>query len=690
MSYADIVQGARRPPPARAPPLPILPPSTSSSSVVVVVVPTTATTPTTPAVGLQPRSYASALRGTSSPPPQPTPPPSPPPPSPPAVTAAAAEEMPSPPPPALETVVSIDLPAVPAPVPAPTPATEGAPNAHLWHDPYTWDTVVRCGGQGWLVHRHVLAGMSKWLDENLPHATLDGEPGFWSPNPVSWHPGRLEAIFHFMYHEDYPTGHYDPDNPSRMTPITDNVAHYVCGAAVLCRSMMDEAVRRIDKARAEIVQQLPVVQQNSRMFDKFEHGFRMALINMYAEPNQPLLRDLRIVVGKLVADIFHVVLQSPAWSTKYERHWGILRVRAVADHKWLYQAGLCEKNAVIMHGFEQMSILWQNHRGEGWQPAVDIMFPENLAYTLPRPPPPSTQQSTRRATRAIPIVSPDGTVTARPGTTVPRGMSRGGRGGRGRGAPSGLVEPAPQPARGKGKGKQKEKTETQASENLEAGPSEQSGSSSTSQVTQTTTTSRTTTEAGPSSAAARDDTARRAYWENITAQYNEPTMWMNMAPPSTLRARRRSSPARPSSSSSALSARAEPFLPGESSLHPAAAGPSSYHEDNPTNLPPGTDTATSDAYLNDPARQDELYGPSNNEPPTSQARPTTAGESSRQRDIATPAEGESSRFPDEAAQMTQALMSFYIGERENSGEICTRLPGPPASESEYDDDEGDD
>jgi hypothetical protein len=431
--------------------------------------------------------------------------------------------------------------------------------------------------------------------------------------------------------------------------------------------MMDMALNRIEAARPEIVKELPTIQR--ARLDDFEYHIRMALINLYAEPNQPLLRDLRIVVGKLVAACLHIILQSPAWHTKYEKLWGILRVRVVADHKWLYQAGLCGRNPVIMHGFEHMSILWANHRGEGWQPAVDVMFPLNLVDTLPKPPPPSTPQNKKKTSKAVPIIGPGGTVAPR-SSTMPRGR------GRGRGAPTGLVEPAPQPARGKGKQNKK----TQAIEN--AGVIEEAVSSSTSKATPATT-SEATTEAGPSSTRTRDDSftaddAWIAYWANITAQYALPPLILNLHPPSVERARRSPSPTRPSSSSSALSAVAEPFLPTESV---PSAGSSIIHRDS----------LISTEYLESPTRLAELYGTDDDEPSSKQdkgkgkevAGSATPGSSSKQSESVESTSGQSDQ-EETTAEMTLDLSSLDIGKKDDDDD--TR-PSAPSSHESHDEDD---
>lgn len=373
-----------------------------------------------------------------------------------------------------------------------------------------------------------------------------------------------------------------------------DVAHYIAGAAVIGRPMMDYALDRIEEATVEIVKKLPTLRHAN--LESFEYGIRMALINMYAEPDQWRIRALRIVMGKLMAACFQIILQSPAWARKFEKLWGSLRIRVVADHKWLYQAGLCERNAVIMYGFENMNILWTNYRGGNWQPADDLMFPEDQIDTLPKPPPqspPSTPARKKKLSKAIPIVSPGGTIAPRP-NTMPRGR------GRGRGASTGLVQPAPQPARGKGKQAKK----AQEPEKAAAEATEAAGPSSTTKAAPSPIPG-ASNEAGPSSAATRDDPfasdeTNIAYWAQIASQSNFPT---NLGPSSQggHPKRRFSSPSRPSSSSSALSAGAAPFLPGG----PLYSAESSARKRSSSII--NADAQTSTDYLESPARLEELY-----------------------------------------------------------------------------------
>ena len=480
----------------------------------------------------------------------------------------------------------------------------------------------------------------------------------------------VHSQLNFFLKTEFPAGRYDPQKPLATDCITHDVAHYIAGAAVLCRPMMDFALNHIEQATAEIVKKLPVL-QNAQL-EAFEHGLRMALLNMYEEPDQWIIRALRIVMGKLMAVCFHIILQSPAWSTKFEKLWGVLRVRVVADHKWLYQAGLCERNAVIMYGFEHMSILWTKYRGEEWQPADDLMFPEDAVDTLPKPPqrdPPSTPHGNKKKSKAIPIISPGGTIAPRP-NTLPRGK------GRGRGAPTGLVEPAPQPARGKGKQKMK----AQVTQKAAIGTIEE-GESSKSVKATPTPASGATTEAAPSSAGARNDPfasdeTNISYWADIASKSSFP-------PLSGPEARRASSPSRPGSSSSALSATAQPFLPSGSqpSAGSSTTGVLSYSVHR--------DPRVSDAYLEDPARLAELYGTDDDEPVQKQdkgkgkevAGPATSGSSSSSHGASVETTDEEASLQETTGQMTLELSSLDISKDDDEARTST---SPHRGQSEHD------
>lgn len=457
------------------------------------------------------------------------------------------------------------------------------------------------------------------------------------------------------------------------------MAHYIAGAAVLCRPMMDFALDRIEEATAEITKKLPTL-RNAQL-ESFEYGLRMALLNMYDEPDQWLIRALRIVMGKLMAACFHIILQSPGWSLKFEKLWGSLRIRVVADHKWLYQAQLCERNAVIMYGFENMRILWTNYRGENWQPADDLMFPEDQLDTLPKPPaqsPPSTPPRKKKLSKAIPIISPGGTVAPRP-NTIPRGR------GRGRGVPTGLVQPAPQPARG-GKGKQVKKA--QGPEKAAVGVTEEAGPSSTTKAAPAPTPG-PRNEGGPSSAASREDPfasdeTNIAYWAKIASQSNFPLPALAAPSQSGPSARRLSSPTRPSSSSSALSATAEPFLPG-GPLHSAE---SSAHKHPSSNI--HADAQTSTDYLESPSRMEELYDIGEDELDKHQGKgkgkevagPTTPGSSfSQSEDVQTTSEPSGQQEATE--QMTRDLSSLNISKNDDD---AARTSASPSHGSQTEDD----
>lgn len=227
---------------------------------------------------------------------------------------------------------------------------------------------------------------------------------------------------------------------------------------------MDHALRQIEDAAREIKTTLtPQLLQhhhhhNHRRWplndqkpdlDDFSYGLRIAMAMTYDEPDQWRIRALRVVMAKLMAVTFPLLLQSPRWGTKYCAEWGLLRPRVVADHVWLTEVGVqqgqeqgggtvtrIERNESMLAGYKDMDLLWEVYRREGWQPKDDLMFPErggdDSADLRPVPPPVFTSTKSdntttttenngvdargrpRNRSRAIPIKRPDGTSITLP------------------------------------------------------------------------------------------------------------------------------------------------------------------------------------------------------------------------------------------------------------------------------------
>lgn len=202
---------------------------------------------------------------------------------------------------------------------------------------------------------------------------------------------------------------------------------------------MEHTLRQIEHATKSIEALAPGLRLLDDL-DVFSHGLRVAMAMAYDEPDQWRIRALRIVMGGLMAVAFPLLLQHSRWATKYWVEWGSLRERVVADHLWLTAAAvgegqgegtktmmmtMIERNDVILAGYENMSLLWKDHRYEGWQPADGLMFPEKGGDdpTNLRPVPPTPDLSSlenvrkergRKRSRAIPIMRPDGTSITLP------------------------------------------------------------------------------------------------------------------------------------------------------------------------------------------------------------------------------------------------------------------------------------
>lgn len=208
-----------------------------------------------------------------------------------------------------------------------------------------------------------------------------------------------------MVATDFQGVFYDSSDFLNMEPLILNTVHFLAGTSCLCRPMMDQAIDQIDETTEKVQGNLESLRLAN--LDEFEMSIRRALLIMYDEPDQWRIRALRIVMGKLMAVCFPLILQSQRWNI-YEKLWGVLRVRVVADHKWLYQAGMCPRSDVILFGFENLSVIWVRYRKEGWQPSDDLMFPPEEIECPPAPPAsaPPTPAGGKKKSKAIPIVKP--------------------------------------------------------------------------------------------------------------------------------------------------------------------------------------------------------------------------------------------------------------------------------------------
>lgn len=243
---------------------------------------------------------------------------------------------------------------------------------------------------------------------------------------------------------------------------------------------MAHALDQIEHATLEIQALAPQLRHRRRRdlvgdndddddFDAFSHGLRVAVAMTYDEPDQWRIRALRVVMAKLMAAAFPLVLRHPRWAATYEAEWGSLRARVVADHLWLTDEHVgggqrcqgqekdegggggrgggvvvaIERNDLIVAGYEGCDRLWEVYRPEGWQPADDLMFPERGGHDpADLRPVPSTpvlfssllplpggdhhhyhhglavaaggRDRGRKRSRAIPIMRPDGTSITLP------------------------------------------------------------------------------------------------------------------------------------------------------------------------------------------------------------------------------------------------------------------------------------
>lgn len=216
---------------------------------------------------------------------------------------------------------------------------------------------------------------------------------------------------------------YDPTNPLNTEAAVNNVVHFIAGTSCLCRPMMDQAVDQIDNMTAHI-KKLESHLRHAIDLDTFESALRRALYLLYDQPDQWRIRALRIVMGKLMAVCFPLILQSHGWRTKYQEKWGTrymhetliqLHMRVVLDHKWLSSSTLVPRNDLIMKGYETIECDWVRYRAEGWKPADDMMFPPDEDEDQPDQQacfsPSMPANGKKPWSKAIPIINPGSSVS---------------------------------------------------------------------------------------------------------------------------------------------------------------------------------------------------------------------------------------------------------------------------------------
>lgn len=227
---------------------------------------------------------------------------------------------------------------------------------------------------------------------------------------------------------EYDNCDYDYDDPLDTRSINLNVAHFVAGASVHCRQMMDHALSRLEEATEDIAE-LTDLLRHARL-DDFQQEILRAHMSMWAQPDQWRLLSLRIVMGKLMAVAFPIILQSPHWKTRFKQLWGDMHTNVVADHIWLYKTGYCPHAPAITKGFQHMQIMWVKYRPDGWKLEDDFLFPEGKA-TKPGP-----HRNAKKKSKVVATHRADCAINQ------PQAVPRGGHHGRGRLDDStGLVEP---------------------------------------------------------------------------------------------------------------------------------------------------------------------------------------------------------------------------------------------------------
>lgn len=220
---------------------------------------------------------------------------------------------------------------------------------------------------------------------------------------------------------EYDNCDFNHEDPLETEFINVNVNHFIAGASVHCRPMMDYALSRLEEATEEM-REVADVLRHARL-DHFQHGIRRAHLSMWGQPDQWRLLSLRIVMGKLMAVALPIILQSPQWAARYRQLWGSMHLNVVADHMWLHTAGFCPHVPAITKGFQHMQVMWVKYRPNGWRLEDDFMFTEGKADAPPPPsPPPTPHRSAKQKSKAVPTLHLNGTID--PSQAVPGSSPR--------------------------------------------------------------------------------------------------------------------------------------------------------------------------------------------------------------------------------------------------------------------------
>lgn len=168
-------------------------------------------------------------------------------------------------------------------------------NRSLWEHQFGWDVLVRCQDQTWRLHREVLSAQSVYFRDRL------AGQGPWVIDCDLHELWQLGSALAFMYLGRYEGSGLTPGQPLDGLPVYRNVAAYVAGASVHCPSMMAFAVRALEAIREALT---PVVLTGLFRDDPNVHLFheplRLALADMYAQADGPLMEPLRLAMARLV------------------------------------------------------------------------------------------------------------------------------------------------------------------------------------------------------------------------------------------------------------------------------------------------------------------------------------------------------------------------------------------------------
>ena len=140
-----------------------------------------------------------------------------------------------------------------------------------------------------------------------------------------------------IFGAEFEHGDMDPQFPLETGCIVTNVAMFIAGASVMCRDMMDMAVDNIEDITETVENIAPTLAHID--VDSFQEPVHRALLIMYEQPDQWLLRALRLAMSRFVTSFYGFMILNQNWAPRYKEAWGDVNNNIMHDNLYYGRIG---------------------------------------------------------------------------------------------------------------------------------------------------------------------------------------------------------------------------------------------------------------------------------------------------------------------------------------------------------------